>query len=191
MGCHFLLHGIFLAQGSNPGPLHCKLILYHLSHQESLPGGGARVQMQTHLRVHGNSAIAYLGPKRSSGVSSAAQKAGPSFPLPLPAPPASVTSDSDAVSPWVPVLASGSFQSKAVSFPTFLGGSLGGEDLLEEGMVNHSSILACRIPWTEKPGRLQSMGSDMTEQLNSNSALQQVCSQSRFPNRDKDTAPCG
>ena len=63
--------------------------------------------MQTHLRVHGNSAIDYLGPKRSSGVSSAAQKAGPSLPLPLPAPPASVTSDSDAVSPWVPVLASG------------------------------------------------------------------------------------
>ena len=26
-------------------------------------------------------------------------------------------------------------------------------------MATHSSILACRIPWTEKPGRLQSMGS--------------------------------
>ena len=30
---------------------------------------------------------------------------------------------------------------------------------LEEGMVIHSSILAWRIPWTENPGRLQSMGS--------------------------------
>ena len=29
-----------------------------------------------------------------------------------------------------------------------------GEDLLEEGMATHSSILAWRIPWTEKPGRL-------------------------------------
>ena len=29
----------------------------------------------------------------------------------------------------------------------------------EEGMATHSSILACRIPWTEEPGRLQSMGS--------------------------------
>ena len=37
--------------------------------------------------------------------------------------------------------------------------SLGWEDLLEEGMATHSSILAWRIPWTEEPGRLQSMGS--------------------------------
>ena len=37
--------------------------------------------------------------------------------------------------------------------------SLGQEDPLEEGMATHSSILAWRIPWTEKPGRLQSIGS--------------------------------
>ena len=37
--------------------------------------------------------------------------------------------------------------------------SLGWEELLEEGMATHSSILAWRIPWTEKPGGLQSMGS--------------------------------
>ena len=37
--------------------------------------------------------------------------------------------------------------------------SLGQEDPLEKEMVNHSSILAWRIPWMEKPGRLQSMGS--------------------------------
>ena len=36
--------------------------------------------------------------------------------------------------------------------------SLGQEDLLEKGMATHSSILAWRIPWTEEPGRLQSMG---------------------------------
>ena len=36
--------------------------------------------------------------------------------------------------------------------------SLGQKDLLEKGMANHSSILAWRIPWTEEPGRLQSMG---------------------------------
>ena len=34
----------------------------------------------------------------------------------------------------------------------------GGEDL-QEGMATHSSILAWRIPWTEEPGGLQSMGS--------------------------------
>ena len=33
------------------------------------------------------------------------------------------------------------------------------EDPLEEGMATHSSILAWRIPWTEEPGKLQSMGS--------------------------------
>ena len=37
--------------------------------------------------------------------------------------------------------------------------SLDQEDPLEEGMVTHSSILAWGTPWTEKPGRLQSMGS--------------------------------
>ena len=37
--------------------------------------------------------------------------------------------------------------------------SLGQEDPLEKGMATHSSILAWRIPWTEKPGGLQSMWS--------------------------------
>ena len=35
---------------------------------------------------------------------------------------------------------------------------LGQEDLLEKEMVTHSSILAWKIPWTKKPGRLQAMG---------------------------------
>ena len=37
--------------------------------------------------------------------------------------------------------------------------SLGREDLLEKEMATHSSILAWKIPWTEEPGGLQSMGS--------------------------------
>ena len=37
--------------------------------------------------------------------------------------------------------------------------SLGWEDSLEKGMATHSSILAWSIPWTEEPGRLQSMES--------------------------------
>ena len=36
--------------------------------------------------------------------------------------------------------------------------SLGQGDSLERGMATHSNILAWRIPWTEEPGRLQSMG---------------------------------
>ena len=37
--------------------------------------------------------------------------------------------------------------------------SLGWDDTLEEKMATHSSILAWKVPWTEEPGRLQSMGS--------------------------------
>ena len=37
--------------------------------------------------------------------------------------------------------------------------SLGREDPLEKEMATHSSTLAWKIPWTEEPGRLQSMGS--------------------------------
>ena len=36
--------------------------------------------------------------------------------------------------------------------------SLGREDPLEKGRATHSSILAWKIPWTEEPGGLQSMG---------------------------------
>ena len=39
------------------------------------------------------------------------------------------------------------------------GSILGQESPLEKGMATHSSILAWEIPWTEEPGRLQSMGS--------------------------------
>ena len=41
--------------------------------------------------------------------------------------------------------------------------SVGQEDPLEKGMATHSSILAWRIPLTEEPGRLQSMGSQKSQ----------------------------
>ena len=40
---------------------------------------------------------------------------------------------------------------------------LGQEDPLEKGMATHSSILAWKIPWTEEPGGLQSMGSQESD----------------------------
>ena len=43
--------------------------------------------------------------------------------------------------------------------------SLGQEDSLEKGMATHSGILARRIPWTEEPGGLQSIGSQNWAQL--------------------------
>ena len=44
--------------------------------------------------------------------------------------------------------------------------SLNQVDPLEEGMGTHSSVLAWRIPWTEGPGGLQSMGSQSQTRLN-------------------------
>ena len=53
--------------------------------------------------------------------------------------------------------------------------SLGQKDPLQEGMATHYSILAWRIPRTEEPGGLESMGvtkeSDMTERLNKNNTF--------------------
>ena len=46
--------------------------------------------------------------------------------------------------------------------------SLSQEDLLEQSMVTHSSILAWRMPWTEEPVGLQSMGSQSWTQLSTN-----------------------
>ena len=48
--------------------------------------------------------------------------------------------------------------------------SLAQEDPLEEGMATHSSVLAWRIPWTEEPGRLLSMG---LQKVRHNSATEQ------------------
>ena len=50
VGCHSLLQGIFLTQGSNLGLLHCQQILYHLSHQgRRLVTNRKTVQLPNHL----------------------------------------------------------------------------------------------------------------------------------------------
>ena len=56
----------------------------------------------------------------------------------------------------------------------------GSEDPLEEGMATHSSILAWRIPWTEEPGGLQSMGLQRTEHNCSDLAHTQALSLAPF-----------
>ena len=56
--------------------------------------------------------------------------------------------------------------------------SLGWEDPLEKEMATHSSILAWRIPWTEEPGRLQSMESHrvagIDDYINQNRVQKQI-----------------
>ena len=53
--------------------------------------------------------------------------------------------------------------------------SLGQEDSLEEGMATHSSILGWRIPWTEEPGGLWSIGLQRVRRDSSNLALTHTC----------------
>ena len=53
--------------------------------------------------------------------------------------------------------------------------SLGQEDPLEREMPTHSSILAWRIPWTEEPGGLQSMGSQRFRHDSSDLACTHTC----------------
>ena len=49
--------------------------------------------------------------------------------------------------------------------------SLGREDPLEKGMATHSSIPVWRIPWTEEPGMLQSMGSERWTRLSDSHSM--------------------
>ena len=58
--------------------------------------------------------------------------------------------------------------------------SLGWEDPLQEGMVTHSSILTWRIPWTEMPGGLQSMGSQRVRHDWSNWAHTSIQAESKW-----------
>ena len=116
VGCHFLLWGIFLTQGSNPGLLYCRQILYQLRHH--LPFGPPRGRHN-------------LWP--------------------------GLTRESDF--PWRCELLSLSCSENSpwwISFIHSLVHSL--ITYLFHAMARHSSALAWKIPWTEDPGRLQSMG---------------------------------
>ena len=52
VGCHFLLQGIFLTQESNPGLLHCREILYHLSHWWLWSKKSSRAHVLCNKRSH-------------------------------------------------------------------------------------------------------------------------------------------
>ena len=63
---------------------------------------------------------------------------------------------------------------------------LGQEDPLEKGMAAHSGIIAWRIPWTEEPGGLQSMGSDITEWPSSSSWRKRAMFKAEKREKDAD-----
>ena len=54
-------------------------------------------------------------------------------------------------------------------------GFLSQEDPLEEGTATHSSILAWRIPWTEEPGELQSIGCKESDTIEATEHTQHIC----------------
>ena len=65
--------------------------------------------------------------------------------------------------------------------------SLGGKDPLEEEMATHSSILAWRMPWTENPGRLQSLG---PQRVGHGNPLQHSCLENALDGESwRTTAP--
>ena len=51
MGCHAILQGIFLTPGANPGLLHCKQILYHLSHLDLMIKGSKMSVHQDSIKI--------------------------------------------------------------------------------------------------------------------------------------------
>ena len=120
VSCHALFQGILSTQGLNPGLLHCRWILYHLSYQRRIYISAIMKKATSYINIYH---ICYWFLFIAFWASLVAQMVKR-----LPA--------MRETRVW----------------------SLGWEDLLEKEMATHSSILAWRIPWTEEPGRLQSMG---------------------------------
>ena len=152
VGCHFLLQEIFPTQGSNPGLPHCGQTLYHLSHQGSSLMDSVNVNWMNGWVS--KCSQGFCCDPSSWVLQKWVQEPPTTHPhcsithllilklhlsfqmvLVVKNPPANAEDIRDAV--WI----------------------LGWEDSLEKEMATYSSILAWRTPWTEEPGRLQSMGS--------------------------------
>ena len=141
MDCHFLLQGIFPTHGSNPGLLHCRQTLYCLSHQHST---FIQYQILTFASVYVSGLIIWYTFEELLCILrqlfywlSIWSSLHTTF--------------------WTSLVAQtvkclSTMQETRVQ-------SLGQEDPLEKEMAIHSSTIAWKIPWTEEPGGLQSMGS--------------------------------
>ena len=184
VGCHSLLQGIFPNQGSNPGLLQCRQILYHLSHEGSprilewvaYPFSSESSQLRNRTRVPCITGGFFTSwDHQGSHVLTTCWFLPTSTDL-APPPPVEAPSCTSCItgckliSPWLDQLGfpGGSEVKVSASNAGAQVQSLDQEDPLEKGMATHSSILAWKIPWREEPGRLQSTGSwlsDPTEQL--------------------------
>ena len=136
VGGHSLLQGIFPTQGSNPGLLHCWQILYQLSHKGS-----------PRIRVGSISLLQGIFPIQESNQGLLHCR----WIL------YQLSYQWSLMQIWASLVAQMVKNLPAMQ-KTWVQ-SLGREDPLEKEMATHSSTLTWRIPWTEEPGRIQSMGS--------------------------------
>ena len=136
MGCHFLLQGIFLTQGSNPGLLHCRQILYHLGYREvSSPSKRKSLILTLHLLDEafcdssvGKESACNTGNLGSIPRSGRSPGEGVGCPLQY---------------SWASLVAQ-LVKNPPAMRETWVS-SLGWEDPLEKGKATHSSILG--LPW--------------------------------------------
>ena len=127
--------GIFPMQGSNPSLLHCRQTLYHRSHLATINFG------------------IFIIPIRNTIPTSSPSSSCLSFPHP--------TTSAALINFLYRYIRTSLMVQMIKNLPAMQETwvwSLCWEDILEEGMASHSSILAWRIPWREGPGGLQFMG---------------------------------
>jgi len=143
VGSHSLLQGIFPTQGPNPGLLHCRQILHQLSHQ------GSPKVIQNPLKYHSENNLYSMQMKCQWEVMIIGPQNALDFPGGSVIKTRPVSAGDKGSIPWIE---SGRSPEKEVA--------------------TQSHILAWKIPRTEEPGRLQSMGSqDTTWQLKQQNTL--------------------
>ena len=131
-GCHCLLQGILPTQGSNVSLPHCRQTLYCLSHQRN----------STLKEFYFTQGLIDFPSLIKSNLDTLIK----------------ITLGKTGTIILVTSLVAQMVKRLPAMRETWVQ-SVGREDLLEKEMATHSSTLAWRIPWTEEPGRLQSMGS--------------------------------
>ena len=168
VGCHALLQGIFPIQGLNPGLPHCRWILYHLSHQESPIYINIYIciiytQIYIFMMSMIQSKIRYLTyeellgfPGGSDGKGSTCNEGHPGL-IPGLRRPHGERNGYPLQYSWASLVAQ-TVKNLPAMQETWVR-SLGWEEPLEEGTATTPVLLPGESPWTEKPGKLQSMGS--------------------------------
>ena len=146
--CLALLQGIFPAQGTNPGLPHCRRMLYHPTHH----GSPRILEWVAYPFSRGSSQH-----RNGTGISCIAGGFFTQWATRKP-PWGYTLAYINPLFTFLPSLVAQTVKCLPTMRETRVW-SLGREDLLEQAMAPHSSTLAWKIPWTEGPGRLQSMGS--------------------------------